>query len=104
MNTIRVSDSVCEYCQRTDVHEPLCAVNLRFLRSMAENLDRDIARLSRRHERLAAGLADVHEAVLASPARLCPNCGKARPPTGGAFCNGYCESEWRRERQGEVIR
>jgi len=26
--------------------------------------------------------------------RCCPNCGKERPPTGGAFCNSYCWQIW----------
>lgn len=31
--------------------------------------------------------------------RLCPFCRTLRPPTGGGFCNQYCERMWREEQE-----
>jgi mRNA-degrading endonuclease toxin of MazEF toxin-antitoxin module len=55
----------CPFCGQVTRHEPLCVVNLRQLRSMAENIASDVRQLSRRQNRLAESLREVHEAVLA---------------------------------------
>jgi hypothetical protein len=90
----------CEYCKLVVGHRPLCVINLRMLRSMAENIERDMAKMTRRQNQLAENLKEVHEAVLANPPRMCPHCGKARPPTGGAYCSSWCEQQDGAHRRG----
>lgn len=34
------------------------------------------------------------ERVVTGMSRRCPNCGKKRPETGGAFCGRLCEMEF----------
>jgi hypothetical protein len=55
----------CGSCGLKVGHKPLCVINLRSLRSMAENIAADLRKLTERHAVLAGRLADVHEAVLA---------------------------------------